>query len=182
MFPNSSLFFLSVSGSDWIHSVFLRYPIHHLYILPRVLGIGSVPSIWQTQSFLFSFYFMYCISKHPFLFRLNEAPVKGYTKDVGSKTTMRITYPEGAFQKQEHYENDSLFVFSGFKPQDFKWLRHMISREKMVRASYLWAFTCAEVMCLCGLITVTFMIRVLVWGEKGGFTSLVDNMRYYPKS
>lgn len=70
------------------------------------------------------------------LFRLNEAPVSGYTRDVGTKTTMRITYPEGAFQNQTLYEKDSLFVFSAFKPQDFKWLRYMISGEKMVRASY----------------------------------------------
>lgn len=77
------------------------------------------------------------VHKYPFLFRLNEAPVSGYTRDVGSKTTMRITYPEGAFQTPERYEKDSLFVFSAFKPLDFKWLRHMIFREKLVRTSYI---------------------------------------------
>ncbi|KAI4885085.1 hypothetical protein NFI96_019868 [Prochilodus magdalenae] len=45
---------------------------------------------------------------------------------------MRITYPEGAIQKKERYENDSLFVVSAFKPQDLKWLRHMIFNEKLV--------------------------------------------------
>lgn len=70
------------------------------------------------------------------LFRLNKAPVGGYTRDVGTKTTMRITYPEGAFQDKQHYENDSLFVFSAFKPQDFKWLRHMIFREKLVKSKF----------------------------------------------
>ncbi|KAF7649780.1 hypothetical protein LDENG_00136190, partial [Lucifuga dentata] len=49
--------------------------------------------------------------------RLNEAPVKGFEKDVGSKTTMRITYPEGAIQKIERYESKSLFVLSAFKAQ-----------------------------------------------------------------
>lgn len=66
-------------------------------------------------------------------FRLNEAPVAGFEKDVGSKTTMRITYPEGAIQKPERYEKSSLFVFSAFKPMDFKWLRHMVYQDKLVR-------------------------------------------------
>ncbi|KAL6468343.1 hypothetical protein MHYP_G00240200 [Metynnis hypsauchen] len=74
------------------------------------------------------------IDEYDIVVRLNEAPVSGYTRDVGTKTTMRITYPEGAIQKQERYEKDSLFVFSAFKPLDFKWLRQMIFREKLVRA------------------------------------------------
>lgn len=59
--------------------------------------------------------------------------MSGYEKDVGSKTTMRITYPEGAIQKPELYEKSSLFVLSAFKPPDFKWLRHMVFKEKLVR-------------------------------------------------
>lgn len=66
-------------------------------------------------------------------FRLNEGPVRGFEKDVGSKTTMRITYPEGAIQKPDRYEKDSLFVFSAFKPVDFKWLKQMVFHEKLVR-------------------------------------------------
>lgn len=69
--------------------------------------------------------------------RLNGAPVAGFEKDVGSKTTMRITYPEGAIQKPERYEKSSLFVFSAFKPMDFRWLRHMVLNEKMVRRSQI---------------------------------------------
>ncbi|KAG7228902.1 hypothetical protein INR49_008680 [Caranx melampygus] len=63
--------------------------------------------------------------------RLNEAPVKGYEKDVGSKTTMRITYPEGAIQKTERYEAQSLFVLSAFKALDFKWLRDMVFKHRL---------------------------------------------------
>ncbi|XP_040926122.1 ST3 beta-galactoside alpha-2,3-sialyltransferase 3a isoform X5 [Betta splendens] len=61
--------------------------------------------------------------------RLNQAPVKGYEKDVGSKTTLRITYPEGAIQKIDQYEDQSLFVLSAFKAQDFKWLRYMVFKQ-----------------------------------------------------
>ncbi|XP_053506975.1 ST3 beta-galactoside alpha-2,3-sialyltransferase 3b isoform X1 [Ictalurus furcatus] len=78
------------------------------------------------------------IDEYDIVVRLNEAPVSGYTRDVGSKTTMRITYPEGAFQTPERYEKDSLFVFSAFKPLDFKWLRHMIFREKLRGSEGFW--------------------------------------------
>ncbi|XP_031666602.1 CMP-N-acetylneuraminate-beta-1,4-galactoside alpha-2,3-sialyltransferase-like isoform X3 [Oncorhynchus kisutch] len=71
------------------------------------------------------------IDDYDIVVRLNEAPVTGFGKDVGTKTTMRITYPEGAIQKPERYEKDSLFVFSAFKPLDFKWLRQMVFKEKL---------------------------------------------------
>uniref|UniRef100_A0A8C7S0W9 ST3 beta-galactoside alpha-2,3-sialyltransferase 3a n=1 Tax=Oncorhynchus mykiss TaxID=8022 RepID=A0A8C7S0W9_ONCMY len=71
------------------------------------------------------------IDEYDVIARLNEAPVSGYEKDVGSKTTMRITYPEGAIQKTERYEQGSLFVLSAFKALDFKWLRSIIFKERL---------------------------------------------------
>ncbi|XP_040910391.1 ST3 beta-galactoside alpha-2,3-sialyltransferase 3b isoform X2 [Toxotes jaculatrix] len=78
------------------------------------------------------------IDDYDVVVRLNEAPVSGYGKDVGTKTTMRITYPEGAIQKPENYEKDSLFVFSAFKPQDFKWLKQMVFGEKLRGTEGFW--------------------------------------------
>ncbi|XP_051990246.1 CMP-N-acetylneuraminate-beta-1,4-galactoside alpha-2,3-sialyltransferase-like isoform X2 [Xyrauchen texanus] len=78
------------------------------------------------------------IDEYDVVVRLNEAPVSGYTRDVGSKTTLRITYPEGAIQKPERYEKDSLFVFSAFKPLDFKWLRQMVFKEKLQKTDGFW--------------------------------------------
>ncbi|XP_066547747.1 ST3 beta-galactoside alpha-2,3-sialyltransferase 3a isoform X2 [Amia ocellicauda] len=78
------------------------------------------------------------IDEYDVVVRLNEAPVTGYVKDVGSKTTIRITYPEGAIQKPERYEKDSLFVFSAFKPLDFKWLRQMVHKEKLRGTEGFW--------------------------------------------
>ncbi|XP_076000992.1 ST3 beta-galactoside alpha-2,3-sialyltransferase 3b isoform X1 [Genypterus blacodes] len=78
------------------------------------------------------------IDDYDVVVRLNEAPVSGYGKDVGTKTTMRITYPEGAIQKPERYEKDSLFVFSAFKPLDFKWLRQMVFKEKLRGTEGFW--------------------------------------------
>ncbi|KAK5618133.1 hypothetical protein CRENBAI_021988 [Crenichthys baileyi] len=71
------------------------------------------------------------IDEYDVVVRLNEAPVSGYKRDVGTKTTLRITYPEGAIQKPDIYEEDSLFVFSAFKPLDFKWLKQMVFKEKL---------------------------------------------------
>ncbi|XP_062853359.1 ST3 beta-galactoside alpha-2,3-sialyltransferase 3a isoform X2 [Trichomycterus rosablanca] len=77
--------------------------------------------------------------------RLNEAPVKGFEKDVGTKTTMRITYPEGAIQKSSLYEQSSLFVFSGFKPLDFKWLRHIVFKNNLRGTEGFWKSVAREV-------------------------------------
>ncbi|XP_007468315.1 PREDICTED: CMP-N-acetylneuraminate-beta-1,4-galactoside alpha-2,3-sialyltransferase isoform X7 [Lipotes vexillifer] len=71
------------------------------------------------------------IDDYDIVVRLNSAPVKGFEKDVGSKTTLRITYPEGAMQRPEHYERDSLFVLAGFKWQDFKWLKYIVYKERV---------------------------------------------------
>lgn len=58
--------------------------------------------------------------------------MEGFVKDVGSKTTMRITYPEGANQNVLRNEKDYLFVVSAFKPLDFRWLRQMVFKESLV--------------------------------------------------
>ncbi|KAI2516681.1 ST3 beta-galactoside alpha-2,3-sialyltransferase 3 [Homo sapiens] len=73
------------------------------------------------------------IDDYDIVVRLNSAPVKGFEKDVGSKTTLRITYPEGAMQRPEQYERDSLFVLAGFKWQDFKWLKYIVYKERVAR-------------------------------------------------
>ncbi|XP_068077772.1 ST3 beta-galactoside alpha-2,3-sialyltransferase 3a isoform X4 [Danio rerio] len=78
------------------------------------------------------------IDQYDVVVRLNEAPVAGFEKDVGSKTTMRITYPEGAIQRAERYEKSSLFVLSAFKSNDFKWLRHMVYKDRLWRMDGFW--------------------------------------------
>ncbi|XP_067330622.1 CMP-N-acetylneuraminate-beta-1,4-galactoside alpha-2,3-sialyltransferase-like isoform X5 [Channa argus] len=71
------------------------------------------------------------IDMYDIVVRLNGAPVHGYHKNVGTKTTMRITYPEGAFQNLNLYDKTSLFVLSAFKPEDIKWLKHMAFKERL---------------------------------------------------
>ncbi|KAM9483141.1 ST3 beta-galactoside alpha-2,3-sialyltransferase 3a isoform 2-T3 [Clarias gariepinus] len=85
------------------------------------------------------------IDQYDVIIRLNGAPVAGYEKDVGSRTTMRITYPEGAIQDLKQYEKNSLFVLSAFKPHDLKWLRQMVFKEKLRGTDGFWKSVAREV-------------------------------------
>uniref|UniRef100_A0A3Q2GZT5 Lactosylceramide alpha-2,3-sialyltransferase n=1 Tax=Equus caballus TaxID=9796 RepID=A0A3Q2GZT5_HORSE len=63
--------------------------------------------------------------------RLNNAPVEGYSEHVGNKTTIRMTYPEGApLSDLEYYSND-LFVAVLFKSVDFNWLQAVVKNETL---------------------------------------------------
>ncbi|XP_064007782.1 lactosylceramide alpha-2,3-sialyltransferase isoform X2 [Pogoniulus pusillus] len=63
--------------------------------------------------------------------RLNDAPVQGYTAHVGNKTTLRLTYPEGAPLSELEYPPASLFVAVLFKSADFSWLQAMVTNETL---------------------------------------------------
>ncbi|KAM4725512.1 CMP-N-acetylneuraminate-beta-galactosamide-alpha-2,3-sialyltransferase 1-like [Anableps anableps] len=52
------------------------------------------------------------------IIRMNFAPVKGYEKDVGTKTTYRVMYPESAVD----LDNSTHLVLFPFKIQDIDWL------------------------------------------------------------
>lgn len=66
--------------------------------------------------------------------RLNNAPVSGYEGDVGSKTTMRLFYPESAhFNPKVENNPDTLLVLVAFKAMDFHWIESILSDKKRVR-------------------------------------------------
>uniref|UniRef100_A0A8C9GYH2 ST3GAL4 n=1 Tax=Piliocolobus tephrosceles TaxID=591936 RepID=A0A8C9GYH2_9PRIM len=65
--------------------------------------------------------------------RLNNAPVAGYEGDVGSKTTMRLFYPESAhFDPKVENNPDTLLVLVAFKAMDFHWIETILSDKKRV--------------------------------------------------
>uniref|UniRef100_UPI00398F7053 CMP-N-acetylneuraminate-beta-galactosamide- alpha-2,3-sialyltransferase 4-like isoform X8 n=1 Tax=Pristiophorus japonicus TaxID=55135 RepID=UPI00398F7053 len=70
------------------------------------------------------------INKYDIVIRLNSAPVRGYEKDVGNKTTLRIFYPESATEDLT-VENslDTLFVIIPFKSADVRWLKAIVYNE-----------------------------------------------------
>lgn len=83
-----------------------------------------------------------------FFSRLNDAPVQGYTDHVGNKTTIRMTYPEGAPLSEHEYPPASLFVAVLFKSVDFNWLQAMVKNETLVCN--------VAVLCTCGFCLVVF--------------------------
>ncbi|XP_042707896.2 CMP-N-acetylneuraminate-beta-galactosamide-alpha-2,3-sialyltransferase 4 isoform X3 [Chrysemys picta bellii] len=77
------------------------------------------------------------INKYDVVIRLNNAPVHGYEADVGSKTTMRLFYPESAhFDPRRENNPDTLLVLVPFKPMDFQWLEMILNDKKRVRKGF----------------------------------------------
>ncbi|XP_037738171.1 CMP-N-acetylneuraminate-beta-galactosamide-alpha-2,3-sialyltransferase 4 isoform X5 [Chelonia mydas] len=77
------------------------------------------------------------INKYDVVIRLNNAPVHGYEADVGSKTTMRLFYPESAhFNPRRENNPDTLLVLVPFKPMDFQWLETILNDKKRVRKGF----------------------------------------------
>ncbi|XP_032905829.1 CMP-N-acetylneuraminate-beta-galactosamide-alpha-2,3-sialyltransferase 4-like [Amblyraja radiata] len=71
------------------------------------------------------------INNYDVVIRINDAPVRGYEKDVGNKTTLRFFYPESAGLKPEYENNpNTLLVFLPFKQVDARWLSAILYNEK----------------------------------------------------
>ncbi|XP_061426654.1 type 2 lactosamine alpha-2,3-sialyltransferase-like isoform X1 [Lethenteron reissneri] len=69
------------------------------------------------------------IDKHDIIIRMNEAPVTGYEQDVGSRTSLRLFYPESSGLERALWGHDArstLAVFVPYKVQDLLWLRDAV--------------------------------------------------------
>ncbi|XP_023390471.1 CMP-N-acetylneuraminate-beta-galactosamide-alpha-2,3-sialyltransferase 4 isoform X4 [Pteropus vampyrus] len=88
------------------------------------------------------------INKYDMVIRLNNAPVAGYEGDVGSKTTMRLFYPESAhFNPKVENNPDTLLVLVAFKAMDFHWIETILSDKKRKPTTGLLAITLALHLC-----------------------------------
>ncbi|XP_018416695.1 PREDICTED: CMP-N-acetylneuraminate-beta-galactosamide-alpha-2,3-sialyltransferase 4-like [Nanorana parkeri] len=77
------------------------------------------------------------IDKYDIVIRLNNAPVHKYEEDVGSKTTLRLFYPESAFFDPVLDNNpDTLLVLVPFKNLDIQWLKTVLNNETMVKKGF----------------------------------------------
>ncbi|XP_010896883.1 lactosylceramide alpha-2,3-sialyltransferase [Esox lucius] len=63
--------------------------------------------------------------------RLNSGPVRNYSKDVGNRTSIRMSYPEGSPMVWEDVDPDLEFVAVVYKAVDFKWISAMINRQSV---------------------------------------------------
>ncbi|XP_072024786.1 CMP-N-acetylneuraminate-beta-1,4-galactoside alpha-2,3-sialyltransferase-like [Amphiura filiformis] len=71
--------------------------------------------------------------------RMNDAPTRGFERDVGDKTTIRIFYPESAPKKDKDYVGkDWLFLMMAFKVQDLTWLETMAKGQTLASTKEFW--------------------------------------------
>uniref|UniRef100_A0A671M400 CMP-N-acetylneuraminate-beta-galactosamide-alpha-2,3-sialyltransferase 2 n=1 Tax=Sinocyclocheilus anshuiensis TaxID=1608454 RepID=A0A671M400_9TELE len=69
------------------------------------------------------------IDFHDVVIRINKGPTKGYERDVGSKTTHRILYPESAMD----LDNSTHLVLFPFKIRDMQWLISTFTTRHITR-------------------------------------------------
>jgi hypothetical protein len=65
---------------------------------------------------------------------MNQAPLKGFEKDVGSRTTHHILYPESS----GFYHAGASLMLLPFKPNDFKWLINIFTNKRLLSRGF-WA-------------------------------------------
>ncbi|XP_076878627.1 lactosylceramide alpha-2,3-sialyltransferase [Brachyhypopomus gauderio] len=65
------------------------------------------------------------------ILRLNSGPVRDYSRDVGNRTTFRLSYPEGSPKVWEDMDPQIQFVAVMYKSVDFNWLHAMMTGTKV---------------------------------------------------
>ncbi|XP_041454288.1 lactosylceramide alpha-2,3-sialyltransferase-like [Lytechinus variegatus] len=78
------------------------------------------------------------IDKYDAVFRLNTAPIKGYETDVGSKTTVRIVYPESSVLSPDVYAQDWTLLVVAFKQVDLQWIDYIIEGRDLKKLKGFW--------------------------------------------
>ncbi|KAL4641044.1 lactosylceramide alpha-2,3-sialyltransferase-like [Arapaima gigas] len=78
------------------------------------------------------------IDQYDIIIRMNNAPVFGFEKDAGSRTTLRLMYPEGAPQSSREYEHTALVALVVFKSLDLDWLASVVTRKPLNWWSKFW--------------------------------------------
>ncbi|XP_077438668.1 ST3 beta-galactoside alpha-2,3-sialyltransferase 7 isoform X2 [Vanacampus margaritifer] len=78
------------------------------------------------------------IDQYDVIIRMNNAPVLGYERDTGSRTTIRLMYPEGAPSSANEYNKTSIVALVVFKSLDLDWLTSVITKLPLGFWSKLW--------------------------------------------
>ncbi|CAB1338492.1 unnamed protein product [Coregonus sp. 'balchen'] len=78
------------------------------------------------------------IDQYDVIIRMNNAPVSGFERDAGSRTTVRLMYPEGAPLSSSEYRHTSLVTLVVFKCLDLDWLTSIITKQPLSWWSKLW--------------------------------------------
>ena len=64
--------------------------------------------------------------------RLNSGPLGEFSGDVGNRTSIRVSYPEGTPRQWVDHDPQPLFVAVVYKAVDLSWLSAMINKHTVV--------------------------------------------------
>ncbi|XP_032397158.1 ST3 beta-galactoside alpha-2,3-sialyltransferase 7 [Etheostoma spectabile] len=78
------------------------------------------------------------IDQYDIIIRLNNAPVPGFEKDAGSRTTIRLLYPEAAPHSSNEYKKTTMVALVVFKSLDLDWLTSVITKQPLSFWSKMW--------------------------------------------
>lgn len=78
------------------------------------------------------------INQYDIIIRMNNAPVSGYESDAGSRTSLRLLYPEAAPLLGHEYRNTSLIALVPFKSLDLTWLSGVVTHTPLSWWSKPW--------------------------------------------
>ncbi|KAK3573083.1 hypothetical protein QTP86_012265 [Hemibagrus guttatus] len=78
------------------------------------------------------------IDKYDIIIRMNDAPVFGFEEDTGSRTTIRLIYPEAASFLEQEYQNTDIVALVVFKKLDLEWLTSIVTKKPLSWWSKLW--------------------------------------------
>ncbi|XP_067092896.1 ST3 beta-galactoside alpha-2,3-sialyltransferase 7 [Osmerus mordax] len=78
------------------------------------------------------------IDQYDVIIRMNNAPVSGFERDAGSRTTIRLMYPEGAPHSPREYLHTPLVVLVVFKSLDLDWLTSILTKQPLSFWSKPW--------------------------------------------
>ncbi|XP_078596632.1 CMP-N-acetylneuraminate-beta-galactosamide-alpha-2,3-sialyltransferase 4-like [Branchiostoma floridae x Branchiostoma japonicum] len=70
------------------------------------------------------------IDGYDVVIRMNDAPVKGYESDVGSRTDFRFFYPESSTLNQADLDSGTYYVVVMYKSNDLNWLQAILTKVK----------------------------------------------------
>lgn len=60
----------------------------------------------------------------------------GFERDVGSHTTVRLMYPEGAPHSKNEYQETTMVALVVFKSLDLDWLTSVVTKQPLVSRSH----------------------------------------------
>ena len=78
------------------------------------------------------------IDQFPVVIRVNSGPMEGYEKVAGSKTDIRLVYPESTPTTKEYYEGEGLFVVVPYKRDDLLWAASLVNTSLNLTLKTFW--------------------------------------------